>query len=159
MKLSAKLSQIHSNKVLLEVNGWDVESRLSELEVGKDYHVQFTAIKSQRSIEQNKLLWKIIDDIAMVQGLSSDELYCQLLEMADIAHEYIVVSDEAVGFLKNSFRATQFVKKVDVNGKPGSMYKCFIGSSKFTIKEMNELIDTAIAYGYECGMDMSVYDK
>lgn len=159
MKINAKLLNKTNDKVLFEIDDFRSKELIKELENDKLYRIDLSEVKSQRSIQQNKLLWEIIDEIATFQAMDSMDVYCELLEMANASYEYICALPIAENKLRQAFRAVKFVKKVDINGKEGNMYKCYYGSSKMNVKEMNKLIDKAISYGWELGLDMNVYER
>lgn len=159
MKINAKVINKNNNKLLLETYDFRSTELLKQLENNKLYRLDIAEVKSQRSVQQNKLLWQIIDEIATFQAMDSMDIYCELLELANASYEYICCTKEAEQKLRQSFRAVKYIKDVEINGKNGSMYKCFLGSSKMNVKEMNTLIDTAIAYGWELGLDMTVYER
>lgn len=159
MKINAKLVNKTNEKILLEVNDFRSSELIKELENNKLYRIDIAEVKSQRSLQQNKLLWEIIDEIATFQAMDSMDVYCEVLEMANASYEYICIPPQAEKQLQTVFRAIKFIKKVDINGKEGSMYKCYYGSSKMNIKEMNELICRAISYGWELGLDMRAYEN
>lgn len=164
MKVIAKKNSItfdEKGSLLLtfKVDNWRDKETVKNIESDKLYRLDINEAKSKRSIEQNKLLWEIIDEIATFQAMDSIEIYCELLEMANASYEYICIPPQAEKQLQTVFRAIKFIKKVDINGKEGNMYKCYYGSSKMNVKEMNELIDKAISYGWELGMDMMAYER
>ena len=55
--------------------------------------------------------------------------------------------------LKKSFRAVQRVKPHKIKDSEGWLYRVIVGSSKFNIAEMNELIDTVLRYCAEHNID------
>lgn len=80
------------------------------------------------------------------------------LEKANAKYDYIACLPEAERMLKENFRAVKFIKKVDLNGKEGNAYKCFIGSSKMDTKEMSLLIDTIFDIAEAVSVDTTYYD-
>jgi hypothetical protein len=117
--------------------------------------------KSSRSIEQNDMLWGIITQISdKINGSHREEdlmnIYGNLLQRANIKREYIRTLEQAVNILKDSFRAVIEVpnsRKIE-NGKETVGYWVYYGSSKFDTKEMTELIDIALDFATEVGIDI-----
>ena len=138
---------------LLELDIQTNRHFLPALEVGKYYDINITEHKSQRSLEQNKLLWENIQAIARKLNQDLIKTYCDILERADCKSAFMVVKNEEIGeSLKKSFRAVQFINKVSVKGQEGYQYKVFFGSSIFNTKEMTQLIDITLDIMSELGI-------
>lgn len=138
----------------------EIESKynrtLLELEKGT-YSVEFNKKCSKRSINQNSLLWAVINEICKVVGFDDIELYCQLLEMANAKFEYMMVLPQALDLLKKQFRAVKIVENRIYNDKEMTMVKVFYGSSTFTTKEMSQLIDITLNYAIQYDIDTTYY--
>lgn len=130
---------------------------LKELDPQKTYSIEIKEAKSKRSLEQNKYMWALISEIdkELNGERSNDEwsIYIQALERAGAKYEYIGCLPEAEEMLKENFRAVKYIKRIDLNGKDGVMYKCFIGSSKMDKEEMGILIDTILDMAIELGIE------
>lgn len=129
----------------------ELKSCEKKLEVDiKPYH-------SKRSIEQNKLLWALLEKMAIAMSgkknkMSSEECYCIMLEEANVSYDYILALPEAEELLKRTFRVVRKVGEREVNGKTLNLYQYFIGSSKFNTKEMTELIESTLDKLAELGV-------
>lgn len=138
-------------------------SMLRGLDKEKTYSVEIKEVKSKRSLEQNRYLWKLLHeiDVAINGERSNDEwgVYIQCLERAGAKFEYIGCLPEAEEMLRENFRAVKFVKPIDLNGKRGHMYKCFIGSSKMDTKEFSLLLETALDMAQEAGIETTYYNE
>lgn len=168
MKVIAKVKDI-----LLDINGNGIVSLivsnyrqiqdLKQLDSEKTYAVEIKEVKTKRSLEQNRLLWKLLGEIDMViNGGRSDDvmnIYTLALEKANAKYEYIGALPQAEEMLKQNFRAIKFIKKIDLNGVEGNMYKCFIGSSKMDTKEMTLLIETVMDMAEQVGIDTDWYKE
>lgn len=161
MKLTAKFNRKLSDddgnaEVSFTVENFIQKQRLSELEKDKLYSLEIKEIKSKRSISQNKYMWALLSEIdRAINGRETDvmDIYIMALEMAQAKYTYIGALEETESELRKSFRAVKKIKPIDLNGKDGYMYKCFIGSSKMNVKEMNELIDTVLDMAAKAGID------
>lgn len=168
MKAIAKVKDI-----LLDINGNGIVSlivsnyrqiqELKQLDGEKNYAVEIKEVKTKRSLEQNRLLWKLLGEIdKVINGGRSDDvmnIYTLALEKANAKYEYIGALPQAEEMLKQNFRAIKFIKKIDLNGVEGNMYKCFIGSSKMDTKEMTLLIDTVMDMAEQVGIDTDWYKE
>ena len=78
-----------------------------------------------------------------------------MLEEANVSYDYLLALPEAEPLLKKSFRVVRKIDEREVNGKKLNMYQYFIGSSKYDVKEMTELIEATLDKLAELG----VYDS
>lgn len=114
----------------------------------KNYSLEIEPISGHRTIQQNKLLWALIDEICMKEYGSisrADEKYCDLLEKADVKSARIYVKPDAFYDLRNTY------KYIKLMGTDNGYFvaKVFFGSSQMSTKEMAALIKTTIEYAYE----------
>jgi hypothetical protein len=121
-----------------------IVTELLKMDMDKVYLCEVKEPRSQRSIQQNKMLWQLIHLIAKETYQDDMEIYCSLLERADALSDYIITAYDMEDYLRKSFRGVRFIRKREVNGKECNIYKVYIGSSKMNTKEMTELIDTAL---------------
>lgn len=106
--------------------------------------------KSKRSLEQNRMLWALLEKMAMAVSccnttLTREECYCIMLEETGVKYELLYALPKTENELRKSFRAVRNTGEIEIiNGKEYAVYQCFIGSSKFNTKEMAELIDAVL---------------
>ena len=135
----------------------DIVQELFKLEMDKLYICEIKQPKSQRSLEQNKLLWKLIHSIAKETGQDDMDVYCGVLERADALSDYVITATDIADDLRKSFRGVRFIRMQEVNGKDCYVYKVYIGSSKMDTKEMSELLDITMQVCGELGIATEVY--
>lgn len=158
MKLTAKYktkiidSTNHAHLTLLIENYRQV-GYLNELEPDMEYTIEIKPAKSKRSIAQNSFLWALLHELELATKQDMMEWYCYALEESNAQYEYILGIDGIEKQLMNAFRAVRKIGKRMVKDKEVMMYKCYYGSSRFTIKEMNELLDTVLRYCAEHNID------
>lgn len=121
----------------------DIIKEILELK-DKYYVCDIKKPKSKRSIEQNKMLWKLIHLIAETTHNDDIDVYCALLERADAKSDYVITATDMEQELRKSFRGVKFIRMQEVNNKDCYVYKVYIGSSKMTMKEMSELLEIAM---------------
>ena len=132
------------------------------VEKDKEYEITVREYKDNRSKRQNDKLWAIINDICMKQDgnlRNADDLYLQLLEMAGAKHLIVSIPYEA---RKDLLKVVRSIKTLDVFTEDGVTYATvclFYGSSSMNTKEMGNLIETAINYAYELGVDTEQYEE
>ena len=123
----------------------------------KKLEVDVKPHKSQRSLEQNRLLWALLGKMAFSMSgnkrkVTTEECYCIMLEEANVAYDYLLALPEAEPMLKKTFRVVRKIDEREVNGKTLNMYQYFIGSSKFNTQEMTELIEATLDKLAELGI-------
>ena len=131
----------------------EIITDLLKLDMDKYYVCEIKEPKSKRSLEQNKLLWKLIHLIAKETYQDDMDVYCAILERADALSDYVITAVDMEEALRKSFRGFKFVRMQEVNGKDCYVYKVFLGSSKMNTAEMNELIDITLQVCSELGID------
>ena len=118
--------------------------KLMNLDMDKVYSCEVKEPKSQRSLQQNKMLWELIHLIAKKQHQDDMEVYCAVLERADAKSDYVLARPETEDGLRKTFRGVKFIRQQEVNNTIFNIYKVYLGSSKMNTKEMTELLDITI---------------
>lgn len=136
----------------------EIIPEMLKMDMKKLYTVEIKEPKSKRSLEQNRMLWKLIHSIAKKHHQDDMEVYCALLERADAKSDYIITAYDMEDDLRKCFRGVRFIRKQEVNGKECNIYKVYIGSSKMNTKEMTELLDIALQLCDELGIPTEMYD-
>jgi hypothetical protein len=131
----------------------EIVAELLKLDMDKFYVCEIKEQKSKRSLEQNKLLWKLIHRIAKETYQDDMDVYCGMLERADALSDYIITAVDIEDALRKSFRGVKFIRMQEVNGKDCYVYKVYIGSSKMNTAEMTELIEITMDVCGELGID------
>lgn len=131
----------------------DIVPELLKLEMDKLYVCEIKQPKSQRSLQQNKLLWKLIHNIAKATYQDDMDVYCGILEKADALSDYVITAIEMEDALRKSFRGVKFIRTQEVNGKECYVYKVYLGSSKMDTKEMTELLDITLQICGDLGLE------
>lgn len=126
-------------------------AELLKLDDGTLYSMEIKIPKSERTIQQNKYMWKLIHKIAEVDGQDEMDIYCLALENANAKYRFLIGEDnkEVLDELRKNFRAVRVFRPQVINGKKFIVYKCFIGSSKMNTAEMNQLLDFIIMWAEE----------
>ena len=131
----------------------EIINELLKLDMDKFYICEIKEPKSKRSLEQNKLLWKLIHLIAKETYQDDMDVYCGVLERADALSDYVITAVDMEEALRKSFRGVKFIRMQEVNNKECFVYKVYLGSSKMNTSEMNELIEITMQVCSEYGID------
>jgi hypothetical protein len=157
MKLTAKFDRLSFtvDKAIISfvtADKWgagQVAETMAKTAQGEDMPltVEVRPYKSKRSIEQNRLMWEMLDMLSeKVNGKRDSEAvwqtYIIMLERFGAKYEYLMALPEAEKMLKEQFRASVKIEEREYNGKKMNIYKCYYGSSKFNTKEMTEFINS-----------------
>lgn len=143
------------------INDYRDKELIKQLEQGK-YAIEIDKYKHNRSIEQNRLLWKLISEIDVkINGRSSDEnqwsIYISALIKAGAKYDYVSCKQDMEQVLREKFRAVQYIKPFNDNGV--NIYKVFYGSSKMNKKEFSDLVEAVKDIAQECGIEMSYWEE
>lgn len=132
----------------------DIVTKLLKLDLTKLYQIDIKEYKHKRSLEQNKKLWVLINEIAKTTGNDEMQVYCSILEKANVKTDYIITAINMEETLRKSFRAVKFIRMQEVNGKDCYVYKVYLGSSKMNTAEMSELLDITLNVCGDLGIDV-----
>jgi hypothetical protein len=130
---------------------------LDELDCEKDYSIEIKEVKSARSLEQNRFLWALLHALEIKTRELAMDWYVKALTDTGAKVDYVWGTEDTEHTLKQSFRSVQRVKPYQIKETQGWLYRVIVGSSKFNIQEMNELLDTVIRYCNELGIETEEY--
>jgi hypothetical protein len=148
MKITADLIGNQGTWIIFDA-GYD-----TKLEQGKKYNLEIKEHKTARSLEQNRMMWKIIQTIAKTTDNDETDIYIKGLEHANIKADFILGLPEIESNLRKMCRAVKIMESREINGKTMLVYKIYIGSSKFNVMEMTELIEFFIRLAAEYNIDI-----
>lgn len=125
-----------------------------QLDPEKEYSIVISKKKDSRSLQQNKYLWALIHEIGTAvsgRAVDDEDIYAQILEKANAEFDYLTCVPEAEERLKRNkaFRLVRYVGRA--NGM--NIYKCYYGTSQMNKKAMSEVIETALDWAMELGLD------
>lgn len=121
-----------------------------------EYDVEIKKPRNKRSLNQNALLWELIGNISMEECGSyaeTERIYIQILEMAGAKCTFVMVPTDAVDKLREMVRHIKERDRREYNGVDMTVVQCFYGTSKMNTEEMAKVIDTALMYAEERGID------
>lgn len=134
-----------------------IENLFSDIDIepNKEYVLELKPVRSKRTLQQNKMMWSLIHQIAGHESMNQTEveIYTLALEEANAKYVYLLGVREAEEELRKNFRAVKVVRPTIENGKEYIVYKCFVGSSKMDTKEMKQVLDIIIAWANELGIE------
>lgn len=117
-----------------------------------DLRISVKKWKDKRSLNANALLWKMLGDIARELQTDKWDVYLQMLKRYG-KFTYVLVHPKAVEALKNTWRETEIVGDVDVNGVKAVQVLCYYGTSQMDSGEFSKLIDGVKSEMVEMGIE------
>lgn len=117
-----------------------------------DLRITVKKWKDKRSLNANALLWKMLGDIARELQTDKWDVYLQMLKRYG-KFTYVLVHPKAVEALKNTWRETEIVGDVDVNGVKAVQVLCYYGTSQMDSGEFSKLIDGVKSEMVEMGIE------
>lgn len=148
INIQAEVFDIKDGFVTLKTN-----DLYNNLEVGKYYNISFKKYHSNRSLEQNRMMWGIIQRIAKETLNDEMDIYVEGLEKANCVSEFLMMLPEAYESIKKTVRAAKIYETREYNGKQMYVVKVFVGSSKYDVKEMTKLIN----YFIQLAAELNIY--
>lgn len=112
--------------------------------------------KSKRSLTANAYYWSLLNQLASVMRLSSEEVHFMMLKRYGMCEVVSVRSDIKVD---GYFKYFDVIGKSDLDGKEFTHYKIFKGSSEMDSKEFSVLLDGLISECEEVGIPTLTPDE
>ena len=137
MKVKGKLKRFNQHNLLFEI-----PYGLRELEIGKDYTLDIKPYKQSRSLDQNNLLWALLEQFAQETGYDTWELYMWLIIESNIK-VYTIEGISEKDAISN-YRAYEKIND--------GCYRVWNGSSHFDTAEMTQFIDFIMQKASEMGI-------
>lgn len=167
MKLIGELKDIVKDSkgntiVSFAITNYSQQQLLNQLKEDK-YSLEIKKYRDNRTLEQNRLLWKLLSIIdEEINGVASPDgemnLYITALLKAGAKYEYICCKKDIEEALRENFRAVQYVKPYNEE-KETAIYRVFYGSSKMDKKEFALLVEAVKQLGYEAGVEMTYWEE
>ena len=121
--------------------------------------IEFKPYKSQRSLNQNALLWKLISDIDLAENGRGSEagemsIYANLIKMAKVSTASFTTTTEAL----DEVRRRKLFRHIEVVAEGHTVtWIGYYGSSTFDTAEMNSLIEMAKDYAAQLNINTEEY--
>lgn len=151
-------------EITFTIKGFADNEIIKELQKGTLYRFKASEVKSQRTAQQNRLMWALLEEIAekdngnLYQSQDVWDVYVEALERAQAKFEIVDISANAYPMLKEHYRAIQILNTIDFDGNVTYRCKVFYGSSKLDVKEMAKLLDIVIIMAQERGIPITTND-
>lgn len=112
--------------------------------------------KSKRSLTANAYYWSLLNQLASVMRMSSEEAHFMMLRRYGVCEVVSVRSDIKVD---GYFRYYEEIGKSDLDGKEFTHYRIYKGSSQMDSKEFSVLLDGLISECEEVGIPTLTPDE
>lgn len=121
------------------------------------YEIDVKEKDKTKTLQQVRKLWATIDDISRHEYgdiSQSQNIYFQILKMAGIETDKLAIPESALPHIQKKFRAVHIVSNEVINHIPYVVIQiCYKGLSEMTKKEASQVIDTAIRWCSELGIE------
>lgn len=126
----------------------------------KEYRIEITLAKSKRTLQQNRLCWALVYEIAKHEGMEPDVVYAQAIEMAKLKVDIIECVSEALERLRRAFRVVKILEqRQSKKGVDTVLVALYYGTSDYDTKEMSALNEHLLDYAARVGIDVSKYGE
>lgn len=121
--------------------------------------------KSQRSLDQNRLLWKLIHEIDVHENGNTDKdsemyLYMNLIKGSRIELDYLQGLETMKEPLERVYRVVEVKeRRRSEKGVETCVFACYKGSSHFTVEEMSRFIDYTLGYASKLDIEIAYYQR
>lgn len=133
-------------EVTLKVADNGSKQAITNMKKDTNYRFKVTEL-NDRTLEQNRLMWALINQISERTGLESWAVYKEALKRANVRSEAIMTTlDVTEQDMEKQFRAVQKIGLKEIVNSDGTkvvaqVWLVFMGSSKFTTKELSRLVE------------------
>ena len=114
--------------------------------------VEIKVHRERRSLDANAYLWVLLHKIAVAVKSTKEEIYLQMIKRYGQFAPIVCPLSKAEA-IKRTFRNTEDIGEITVNGKTGFQFLGYPGSSTYDTKEMSELIDGVVSECKELGIE------
>lgn len=127
------------------------------------YSIDFQQVENNRTIRQNSMLWGLIGEICKSENNDLGDkysVYMNLLQMAGADYKVVAMEEVAFPSFKKGWGIDKckIVSRFMAKGVPYVQVYCFFGSKYMTTKEFGQLIDTALKYASEIGIETDYWE-
>lgn len=117
----------------------NVLGKMEQIDIKADKH------KKRRSLDANGLLWHCLGEIAKSMNPPADkwDVYLDMLKHYG-QYTYICVKPNMVDAVKTTWRESEVVGDIDINGRQAVQMLCYFGSSTYDSKQFSVLLEGVI---------------
>lgn len=119
-----------------------------------DLNIEIKKFRYRRSLDSNAYAWVLMQKIAEKHPpLTKDDVYLEMLKKYSSSFTHIVVKENAIPKLAETYRTFVDLGEISVCGTKGHQLQVFFGSSTFDSKEMSTFIEGLISECKELGIE------
>lgn len=123
----------------------NVLGQMEQIDIKADKH------RKRRSLDANGTLWLCLGKMAEKLRTDKWELYLRMLKQYG-QYTYICVKPNMVDAVKATWRESEVVGDIDINGRQAVQMLCYFGSSTYDSKQFSVLLDGVIYEMKELGL-------
>lgn len=130
----------------------EVENALQRLRDGTAVELTLKPVRKARSLDANALMWHCLSQIAKALNTDKWEVYELMLRRYTMGR-HIACNPSAVDAVQRTFRTSERLDDVTVNGTTLAQLLVYVGSSDFDTEEMSHFIGCLIDEMKEMGLE------
>lgn len=110
------------------------------LELPQDKIYELKEHQQKRTLTQNSYYWELLNQLARVMRIPSQELHFELIKRSSPFEEYLVLEEASL----RHFDYCEVYGKIKKNDKTYNIVRAYLGSSRLDTKEFGILLDNLI---------------
>lgn len=143
------------------------ESRLAQkfiaaMKAGKRYMAELKEKRNRRSMDANRYLWVLLDELAKALNTTKEELYRLYVKRVGVFRDFHLDAEEAKSFaVAWSMLGTGWITEQADFSRDGEqvIIRAYYGSSQYNTKQMSRLIDEVVEACKAEGIETLVPDE
>ena len=158
MKIKGKILKLfdYHMKPLIQIKpAYSIKAEFDALDSEKDYTIEIKPYRKKRSLDQNALMWAIIEEMAKALDSTKDEVYQQMLKRYGESTVIVLVKNAKTVHILSTLKYYDILAEKKRNGADTMDVRVYIGSSEYDSKQMTRLIDGIIS---EC-KEMDIWER
>ena len=155
MKYKVKEIQNFNGSLLIPLPkgyGDQVDKLCRAAQAGKELLVEIKKVDPKRSLDANRALWGMLDQIAAAVNSTPEEVYLECLRKYG-KRRYIAVMPEDVAYETAKHKIAEVREEYYIYGTKVFCMEVIDGSSTYTTSEFSRLLDGVISDAKELGID------
>jgi hypothetical protein len=117
--------------------------------------VKIDKYKSKRSLDANRSLWLVLNQMAIKLLMTAEELYIKYIKEYGVFEVVLIKKEALADFkVKSNFRAYDVKGTRHINGHDMVWLACYYGSSQYNSVEFARLLDGVLTDAREMGIDL-----
>lgn len=154
---ATKIELLGNRLILTMADEMEAANAVFELKNQGELEVTIKKYRKKRSLDANSYLWQLLGELAEKMDTTSEELYQHYVRHYGIYRDFLLTDKEAKSFITvwEKQGLGWPVEKLDFAADGDRViYRAYCGSSVYSTKQMNRLIDAVVVDAKEAGIEV-----